>query len=180
VLRAWSAYKTQSPASRALIVGSLAVLVLAIFAFARGDAPSAGEEAKEARAEEQEPGYPAELEADVQSMLTGAKNGDRRKGALAILAYPDQFALPGYLTALAKLESARSCRERKDAIAVIEPLDDVRTLAALRRLAAMPRSGCGFLDLEDCYSCIRSDLKRSIETIEAKTLPAGASPTPAP
>jgi serine/threonine protein kinase len=109
---------------------------------------------------------PAELEADVKTMQESSRSSDRRKSALRVLGYKGPARLPPHLRAIAKLEEARSCRDRKQAIAAMTALKDTRCLDSLRRYADSGRSGCGFLSLEDCYGCIRGDLRKAIATLE--------------
>ncbi|HKU37306.1 MAG TPA: hypothetical protein VJR89_04145, partial [Polyangiales bacterium] len=112
------------------------------------------------------PAVPAELEADVKTMQESSKSVERRKAALKVLGYKGPARLPAHLKAIAKLEEARSCRDRKQAIAAMATLGDKRCLDSLRRYADASKTGCGFLSLEDCYSCIRADLRKAIETLE--------------
>jgi hypothetical protein len=47
-------------------------------------------------------------------------------------------------------------------------LGDARCLDALRRYNDAGKTGCGFLSLEDCYGCIRSDLRKAVGVLEGK------------
>ena len=109
---------------------------------------------------------PAELEADVKTMQESSRSSERRKAALKVLGYKGPARLPQHLRAIAKLEEARSCRDRKQAIAAMVALKDTRCLDALRRYADAGKTGCGFLSLEDCYSCIRGDLRKAVSALE--------------
>ena len=80
-----------------------------------------------------------------------------------------------HIRGIAELEVARTCKARKEAIAKMRKQGDRRYLVPLERLSSMPRSGCGFLDLSDCYSCIRTDLRVAIASIE-NTEPPPATP----
>jgi eukaryotic-like serine/threonine-protein kinase len=115
------------------------------------------------------PPIPPELAADVQTMRESARSAERRKAAIRVLAYKGSSPLPAWVAAIAKLEEARTCRERKDAIALLATLGDKRGLPALRRLNDAGRTGCGFLNLEDCYGCVRVELRRAVTTLEEKS-----------
>jgi serine/threonine-protein kinase len=111
---------------------------------------------------------PAELTEPVKVMQESTRTSERRKAALRVLAYKGPTRLPAHLKAIAQLEEARTCRERKDAIAAMVALGDARCVDALRRYNDASRTGCGFLSLEDCYSCIRNDVRKAIGTLGGK------------
>ncbi len=114
------------------------------------------------------PEIPPELEQTVETMRSSKRMRDRRRAARKVLAYKPASALPLYVKNIATFEAARGCRARKEAIHAIEEAGDKRTLPALRRLSRASKTGCGFLGLEDCYSCIRADLREAIYAIEDK------------
>ncbi|MBN1655483.1 MAG: serine/threonine protein kinase [Deltaproteobacteria bacterium] len=114
----------------------------------------------------QKPDFPLELKEAVETMRTGKRVRDRRAAAKKVLAYRPASALAKYIKNIATLEAAKGCRERAEAIGVLQQAGDKRTLPSLRYLSRMPKTGCGFLGLEDCYSCIRTDLREAIESIE--------------
>jgi hypothetical protein len=116
-----------------------------------------------------EPEIPPDLEETVETMKSSKRMRDRRRAARKVLAYEPASALSLYVKNIATLEAARGCRERKKAIQTIEKAGDKRTLPSLRYLSRRPKTGCGFLGLEDCYSCIRADLREAIYAIEDKT-----------
>jgi eukaryotic-like serine/threonine-protein kinase len=172
----WLGQRRVSRTGSAWIVASLLVAGLATFAWraAPHSLSPVSAEAEAAKSAE-EPTIPAELTSDVQTMLDATKPIERRKAAGNVLAYTKPDEIPAYVRAIAKLESARTCRDRKEALTGFGTLTDIRTLPPLRRLFASPRSGCGFLDLEDCNACLRTDLRQTIDRIERAT-----APTPAP
>jgi hypothetical protein len=114
----------------------------------------------------EKPGVPKDLAEDVQSMLESSRSSERRRAALKVLHYKPASRVEPHLLAVARLERARTCRERKDAIGDINELKDKRCLPALRRLADASHTGCGFLGFEDCYGCVRPDLRHSIDLLE--------------
>lgn len=115
-----------------------------------------------------EPGIPPELEETVETMKSSNRMRDRRRAAKKVLAYKPASALPLYLKNIATLEAARGCRERKDAIRAVEDAGDKRTLPSLHYLSRTSKTGCGFLGFEDCFGCIRADVREAIATIEDK------------
>ncbi|HEX2675844.1 MAG TPA: hypothetical protein VHM19_04375, partial [Polyangiales bacterium] len=163
-------------ATRALLaVGALA-LVLGVAAWMKTSSHSpVGGTAAQAEAEEKAEELPAEVAADAKAVIEASRAADRRKAAQNLLAYKEPQRIERYLIAVAHLESARGCKDRKEAIKEISDLGDTRTLTSLLRLSAASKSGCGFLDLEDCYACIRADLRRAIDALDTK---GPAAPTP--
>jgi serine/threonine-protein kinase len=114
---------------------------------------------------EVKPVIPRELEPDVKLMLESNRSSERRRAALKVLRYKGPSKLPAHVVSIARLERARTCRERQDAIAELEDLGDARVLGALRRIADAPRTGCGFLGLSDCYGCVRGDVRDAISKL---------------
>jgi hypothetical protein len=112
------------------------------------------------------PTLPPELTKDVETLLEGKAPRERRAAAEKVRAYKPQERVFPYLLVIAELETARSCKARKQAIAKMELQGDVRYLPALRRLDRAPRSGCGFLSLADCLGCVRSDLRDALDALE--------------
>ena len=68
-----------------------------------------------------------------------------------------------------ELKDARRCDTKKAALAHATTSGDERSLAYLKPLTA--RSGCGFLGVADCWSCLRRDaaLAEAIAAVEART-----------
>ena len=114
------------------------------------------------------PNIPKELEPDVKLMLESSKSGERRRAALKVLRYKGPSKLPVHVVSIARLERARTCRERQDAVAELDELRDARALPSLRRIADAPRTGCGFLGLSDCYACVRGDVRDAIARVGGK------------
>jgi serine/threonine-protein kinase len=112
-------------------------------------------------------GVPDALREDAKNLIEATRVQERRRAAANILQYKPASQVFPHLLAVARLEQARSCRERKDAISEIAELKDARALPALRRLAESPRTGCGFLGLRDCNSCFRPELRRTIDGLDA-------------
>jgi eukaryotic-like serine/threonine-protein kinase len=115
-----------------------------------------------------EASIPEELRDDAKTVLESSRSVDRRRAAGNILQYKPATRVFPYLLAVARLEQARSCRDRKDAISDIIELKDARALPAVRRLADSGRTGCGFLGLRDCYGCVRPDLRRALDALDTQ------------
>lgn len=123
------------------------------------------------------PLYPDELEDDVQTMLEGEGYRARRRAAEKVLAYEPKDEVAAHLRVIAQLETSRGCKPRKEAIAKMKEQRDPRYLPSLQRYAQTSRSGCGFLNLSDCYGCIRGDLHEAIDAIQQR-LPQPGSAMP--
>ncbi|QDG53813.1 serine/threonine protein kinase [Persicimonas caeni] len=67
-----------------------------------------------------------------------------------------------------ELRHNNECKQRKEAIAAIVDEGDPAAVEVLEHFADKGRTGCGLLNLEDCYGCIRDDLKKGIEALDAQ------------
>jgi serine/threonine-protein kinase len=108
---------------------------------------------------------PNELEPEVQSLLEGNRSNERRRAATRIVRYKGPGHVPAYVLSVARLERAHNCREREDAIAELDELQEPRSAPALRRIADSARTGCGFLGLSDCYACVRASARDALARI---------------
>jgi len=127
------------------------------------------------------PAFPPELATDVKIMLDAESPRDRRSAAEKVLAHQPPTAIAAHLRTIAELEKARGCKTRKQAIETMKREADLRYIQPLQRLSRSPRSGCGFLNLADCLSCIRGDLREAIDEIQKKLPQPGSSEhTPSP
>ncbi|HEY5958729.1 MAG TPA: hypothetical protein VIV60_19345, partial [Polyangiaceae bacterium] len=68
-----------------------------------------------------------------------------------------------------KLESARTCSEYKAQLPDVERFGDQRCQRILRKLNH--DRGCGFLGLQDCYSCLRGTRALGVALEAAKSRP---------
>jgi hypothetical protein len=183
--RTAASYKAQSPTARYVQAGTALVAVIAVLLVGRGTpaengaastlgglmhrAASAVHAAPKAAPQ---PSIPKELTDDVTILLDADTARERRAAADKILAYEPRAMVFPHVILIAEFESARSCKDRKQIIGKMRAARDVRDLPPLQRLARAPRSGCGFLGLGDCYTCLRGDLRSAISAIE------GARPAP--
>jgi serine/threonine-protein kinase len=87
-------------------------------------------------------------------------------------------ASPAVKMALA-LRETKGCSALRDLLPKAKSDGDERSLGALKRLQS--KSGCGFLSLEDCYSCMRSDasLEQAISAVTARPAPSFEAPATA-
>jgi eukaryotic-like serine/threonine-protein kinase len=125
---------------------------------------------KDAPLPERETSIPKALEADAKTVLQGPRVAVRRRAANNILRYKGDGAdsLPPYLLGVAKLERARTCSDRQQAISEIEDAKDQRALPALTRIVDAARTGCGFLGLSDCYACVRADARDALANMKKR------------
>jgi hypothetical protein len=117
----------------------------------------------------------ADLLFQTWSRLRSSRNKEDRNTAgkaRALLVSPSVLAKasPALEVAL-DLGSARSCRQYQKLLPRAVSHADTRSLASLRRLTR--RSGCGFLRLSDCFSCLRGNgrLTEAIAATAARPAP---------
>jgi hypothetical protein len=78
-----------------------------------------------------------------------------------------------------EIREAKGCSALKEVLPRVKAQGDDRSLGSLKRLQA--KSGCGFLSLEDCYSCLRSDgvLEQALDAVADRSAPRFSdAPTP--
>jgi serine/threonine-protein kinase len=126
-----------------------------------------------------EPALPAALTEAASDVVEGKTARARRAAAKKLLAHQPREQVPAHLRVLAEFENARSCKAQKASLGTMEEQLDPRYLPTLRRLDRQRRSGCGFLDLSDCLSCIREDVREALDAIE-RADPRGGDSAGAP
>lgn len=78
--------------------------------------------------------------------------------------------IPEYALQVAELELATRCSTKRPWVEAIAAAGDPRTLPALRRLAALPKDGCGnWFNRSDCLACLRKQLDAAIDDLSKKT-----------
>jgi len=174
-------------ASVALVVVAALVLALrgedpAVMPGAASEPTAAPADAPVARARAPAPvvkrGLPArkELIAELprahvehaQALLLSGDPHDRAQAGAAIVAAPDQHALPDYLRWLARIETLGDCADKRAVLLEIEAAGDIRALWGLRILEKSPRDGCKVgRGRQDCLGCLREDLARVVGRFEA-------------
>lgn len=89
-----------------------------------------------------------------------------RKRALELLRESGEFEkLDRWNQYTIELRHAVGCETNRDWVIKIGELGDPRGLAALQRFSAKPQDRC---DGQDCWACLRDDLRKSIETLKAR------------
>ncbi len=156
------------PQRRAVLAISVAFTVL-VGAFILS--PRASHTAKSggiASAHEEKDSEPELMEVHkitVDQMMNGRSRKVRRDAARLLVALDDFDDFPEHIQLVARFEAAESCLDRNAAIVTLEESGDKAVLPALERILDAPKTGCGFLRLEDCYSCIRASTRKAIDTL---------------
>lgn len=92
-----------------------------------------------------------------------------RKISLQILEQTGMFKkLPRWNKLTIRLRHARGCENNRQIIVKIGELGDARALGALRRFTAHPMTGCGPSRQEDCWGCLRPELREAVTRLESK------------
>jgi len=103
--------------------------------------------------------------ATIDQVMDGRSRKVRRDAGRLLTVVEDFDDLPEHIQLVARFEAAESCPDRTAAIAVLGESDDKRVLPALERILDAPKTGCGFLRMEDCYSCIRAPTRKAIDAL---------------
>lgn len=109
---------------------------------------------------------PEAIRPQVQTMQEDEQMSDRRTAAQQVLDHPQSAQLPAYVLAIAKLEAARSCAGRREALQAMATTPDDRYLPSVERMSRAKTTGCGFLRLGDCFGCVRSELKKTLAALK--------------
>ncbi len=89
-----------------------------------------------------------------------------RRRALSALKESGRFEkLQEWNQLTINLRHAVECEENRNYIVRIGELGDSRALSSLQRFNALPRNGCKG---EDCWSCLRDELRTSIDKLKTK------------
>lgn len=118
-----------------------------------------------------------ELLYDLTVKQTGARWKTRLNQSLTRPAILARATPP--LRAAIDLRAAKRCEAKRELLPRVKKIGDRRSLVQLQSLTAT--KGCGFLGLQDCWSCLRrsSALADAIATLEARTQAAeNAKPKP--
>jgi serine/threonine-protein kinase len=112
---------------------------------------------------------PSELAQPLADLLISDSDRVRTPAARAVLAHEPRDEVPELAVALAELERATSCNNKKEQLARLVRLGDPRALPALERIDAAPRNGCRRMFRRfDCYGCMRDELTQAIETLRSE------------
>jgi hypothetical protein len=112
----------------------------------------------------------------LRSLVEGASREERVAAAQAILVHVPVDEVPAYGRAMAHLQLAETCLQKKEQLATMAAVDDARVLPVLITLAQRKRSGCGPKGKEDCLACLRTELAALIAHLETKTMIGPAAP----
>lgn len=103
----------------------------------------------------------------LETLAQTGPNHTIRRRAFDTLQESGEFEkLADWSQAAMELRAASGCDAHREKIAKVVEVGDRRAMPALRAVEALPRSGCGFLKRQDCYACVRDDIKNAIETLE--------------
>lgn len=112
-----------------------------------------------------------ELARDLGILIESDSRETRRTAAQSLLAQP-RASLPPLLDALARLEMAEGCSAKRSALRTVRELRDPLALPAVERLGRLPRRGCGLFGRQDCWSCLRGELRRTLQSLRGETVAA--------
>jgi hypothetical protein len=71
-----------------------------------------------------------------------------------------------------EIRDVKGCEAAREIVSRAADVGDARSLRSLQRFQA--KTGCGFLSLEDCYSCLREDgaeLEHAIAKVSERPAP---------
>lgn len=121
-------------------------------------------------------GLPMALEPAFVKMIGAPQRAVRVDAAEALLSHAPLSEVPRYVRAMADLQLARTCKQKRVHLTRIVDIDDPRALPLLRWLSSRPRGGCGHRARTDCLACLRRPLKKGITALEE----AAARPSSTP
>lgn len=105
--------------------------------------------------------------ARLETMAQAGPNHTLRRRAFDTLHENGEFAkLEPWSQAAMELRAASGCEAHREKIAKIVEIGDRRAMPVIRAVEALPKTGCGFLKRQDCYACVRDDIKNAITKLE--------------
>jgi len=140
----------------------------------RGDANAAEGNPSEGRDSDGQQGILAaasEIAGKIDALLNGEESTARKAAAADLLEEPD--GLPPVIVALAELELAKRCKDKRAKIIALTELGDPQVRPALERISALPRKGCSPFGQGDCWKCLRRTVKSSLATLKTDKDDAG-------
>jgi eukaryotic-like serine/threonine-protein kinase len=102
----------------------------------------------------------------LRSLVEGASRDERVSAAQALLLHVPVDEVPAYGRAMAHLQLAETCLQKKEQLTTIAAVDDPRVLPVLITLAQRKRSGCGPRGKDDCLACLRPELEALVSHFE--------------
>ena len=82
--------------------------------------------------------------------------------AREVMKHAEATGVPQYAEALAKLELAATCAEKRTLLASLNRLEDARVRPVLERLSGESTTGCGPRKNLDCLGCLRGELREGL------------------
>lgn len=110
-------------------------------------------------------GIPPQLEDEVDALLHGEHLRERRAAGAELREHEAFESLPDHVRLVARMETERTCKGRLEVIRDMVDAGNEKVLPTLERYQAAPTRGCGFLNLSDCYGCIRKPVDEAIKTL---------------
>lgn len=84
--------------------------------------------------------------------------------------------LPKWHQLQIELKNAVGCNQHRDIITQMASLKDRRALDPLKEIDDFPKRGCGKKQRQDCYACVRDDVRQAIDTLEQLPEPKQEAP----
>lgn len=111
------------------------------------------------------------LKAKARAPLAKIADEDRsratRKRAYTLLKDLKLLdALPPWHKLQIDLKNAVGCNQHREIIEALAKLEDRRALPALKEIDDFPKRGCGKKQRQDCYACVRDDVRVAIDALE--------------
>ena len=116
------------------------------------------------------------LKAQAKDALIAAASDDRnratRRRAMTLLQDLDLFApLPPWQQLHIELKNAVGCTQHRDIIQRMVALKDPRVIPSLQEIDKFPRRGCGKNQRQDCFSCVRDEVREGLLTLQPLKTP---------
>ena len=102
----------------------------------------------------------------IAKLREASSRSTKRRAIQALEAVGGLEKLPEWERLSEQLSVARGCKPHRELLVKIAALADPRTRDAVRALDKKPRRGCGRFNVKDCYGCIRSDIKDTLEVLD--------------
>jgi hypothetical protein len=119
---------------------------------------------------EKEKPIPEAVKIMLEMLLHGEDRSERVAAAEALVRHVPAEEVPGYVRAVAHLQIAETCKEKKQELDKITKLDDTRVLPFLLLLSDQKKADCGRRGDEDCLACLRSELDVLVVQLRARGL----------
>ncbi len=98
----------------------------------------------------------------------------RRKSAEWLLEHRSEPGVSEAALLMAELETAKGCRAKREVVEKIREAVTRDAVPALEYWSARPKKGCGFLNLRDCWRCLRAPLRKTLSELRSEKEPDAA------